>query len=78
MNYTFKNFYEWKQWEAISHHVLLFLSIYIIYLFKNKLQRTTQNLLLFAILVALMTLIHQNINNRNNVSTSYNDFDLSN
>ena len=71
MNITIKQFYEWKQWEAISHHVLLFLSVYIIYLFKDKSQRTMQNLLLFAILVALMTLIHQNINNRNKVETSY-------
>lgn len=71
MTITIKQFYEWKQWEGITHHVLLILSIYIMYLFKNQSQRTTTNIILSAILVALMTLIHQNINRKNNTKTNY-------
>lgn len=67
-----KKFYEWEKWEGIMHNILLLFIIYIIYnfyLYKNN--RTMTNILLFTIVVAIDTLIHQNINNKNNKITSY-------
>jgi len=66
------SFYEWSKWEAISHHVLFALIIYILYLFvSKKSNRTITNILLMTIVVALDTIIHQNINIKNNKHTSY-------
>ena len=48
------NFYEWPKWEALSHHTLLALIIYIAYLFiSNKNNRTTTNILLLAVIVRI-------------------------
>ena len=72
MRNTLKNFYEWTKWEGIMHNILLLLFIYIIYLFfVNKKERTLTNILLFTIIISIDTLIHQNINIRNNKTTSY-------
>jgi len=72
MRNILKNFYEWTMWEGIMHNILLILFIYIIYLFfVNKKERTLTNLLLFTIIISIDTLIHQNINIRNNKTTSY-------
>lgn len=69
---TLKNFYEWTKWEGIMHNILLLFIIYIIYLFfVNKKERTLTNILLFTIIISIDTLIHQNINIRNNKTTSY-------
>ena len=65
-------FYEWPKWEGIMHNLLLSLIIYIIYLFTiNNKERTLNNILLFTIIISVDTLIHQNINIRNNKQTSY-------
>jgi len=65
-------FYEWPKWEGLSHNLLLLLVSYSIYLFiVDKSNRTMINLLLFSIVIAIDTLIHQNINIRNNKNTSY-------
>ena len=67
-----QNFYEWRKWEGIMHNILLLLLIYIIYLFIiNKSDRTMTNILLFTIIIAIDTLIHQNINIKNNKKTVY-------
>ena len=67
-----KNFYEWSKWEGIMHNILLLLIIYIIYsLFVNKKERTLTNILLFTIIISIDTLLHQNINIRNQEPTSY-------
>ena len=72
MRNTLKNFYEWTKWEGIMHNILLLFIIYIIYLFfVNKKERTLTNILLFTIIISIDTLIHQNINIRNNKTTSY-------
>ena len=69
---TLKNFYEWPKWEGIMHNILLLLAIYICYLFfVNKKERTLPNILLFTIIIAIDTLIHQNINIRNHKATNY-------
>ena len=69
---TLKNFYEWTKWEGIMHNILLLFILYIIYLFfVNKKERTLTNILLFTIIISIDTLIHQNINIRNNKTTSY-------
>lgn len=61
-----KTFYEWEKWEGILHNILFMLNIYIIFLFIiDKNNRTITNLLLFTIIIAIDTLIHQNINIRN-------------
>jgi|NorSeaMetagenome_1021524.scaffolds.fasta_scaffold00017_16 hypothetical protein len=70
-----EKFYEWKNWEGIMHHVYFVFFIYIIYvLIINKKTRTLQNILLFTIVIALGTLLHQNINIKNNNKTLYNFF----
>jgi hypothetical protein len=67
-----KRFYEWAKWEGIMHNLLLLLIIYIIYLFiVNEKERTLANILLFTIIIAIDTLIHQNINIKNHKNTSY-------
>ena len=67
-----KKIYEWENWEGIGHNILAILVIYIIYLFVvNKKDRTITNILLFAIIIALEILVHQNINMRNNKNTNY-------
>ena len=67
-----KQFYEWEKWEGILHNILFMLNIYIIFLFIiNKKNRTITNILLFTIIIAIDTLIHQNINIRNNKNTEY-------
>ena len=67
-----QRFYEWHKWEAISHHILFALIIYILYLFiSKKNNRSVTNILLLAVVVALDTIIHQNINIQNNTHTSY-------
>jgi len=72
MRNTLKNFYEWPMWEGIMYNILLLLFIYIIYLFfVNKKERTLTNILLFTIIISIDTLIHQNINIRNNKTTPY-------
>jgi len=54
------------------HNILLLLIIYIIYLFfVNKKERTLTNILLFTIIISIDTLLHQNINIRNQEPTSY-------
>jgi len=69
---TLKYFYEWPKWEGIMHNILLLLLIYIIYyLCVNKKERTITNILLFTIIISMDTLIHQNINIRNNKVTNY-------
>jgi uncharacterized membrane protein YfhO len=65
-------FYEWSKWEGIAHNTLLLLVLYIIYrLIANKNDRSLPNILLFTIIIALDTLIHQNINIKNNKNTTY-------
>jgi len=72
MSTILKNFYEWSKWEGLMHNLLLLLIIYIMYLFYvNKPERTLQNLLLFTIIIAVDTVIHQIINIRNQQPTSY-------
>ena len=69
---TFKNFYEWSNWEGIMHNLLFLLIIYITYLLVvNKKERTLTNILLFTIIISIDTLIHQNINIRNHKVTNY-------
>ena len=66
------HFYEWKHWEGIMHHSLFFLTLYILYVFyKHKSARKFTNVLLFAIIVSIITLIHLIINIKNNNNTSY-------
>ena len=66
-----KQFYEWPKWEGIMHNFLLLLIIYIMYIFTSyKKNRTLTNLLLFTIIIAIDTLIHQNINIKNNKNTN--------
>ena len=72
MTELLKKFYEWSKWEGIMHNVLLILIIYIIYSFiNNKKERTITNILLFTIIISIDTLIHQNINTKNNKITNY-------
>jgi len=72
MSNILKNFYEWGKWEGLMHHFLLLLVIYIMYLFAvNKSERTLTNILLFAIVISVDTVIHQIINIRNKTTTSY-------
>ena len=67
-----KNLYEWPRWEGIMHNILCLLVIYLLYLFiMNKEMRTMNNILLFTIVIAIDTLIHQNINMKNNKETLY-------
>ena len=62
-----KDFYEWNEWFVIMHTILLLLICYIIYSFiTNKDQRKLSNILLFTIIIALDTIIHQNSNTKNN------------
>ena len=65
-----KNFYEWPQWESISHSILLLLTVYILYKSYNKGMNVT-DMLLLAIVIGIDTLIHQNINKRNSVKPTY-------
>jgi hypothetical protein len=54
------------------HNLLLILGIYVIYLFVAYPQnRTMPNILLATIAIAIDTLIHQNINIRNNIKPTY-------
>ena len=72
MSTILKNFYEWGKWEGLMHNFLLLLVIYIMYLFAvNKSERTLTNILLFAIIISMDTIIHQIINIRNQTTTSY-------
>lgn len=65
-------FYEWKNWEGIMHIFLFILILYILYKFiTNSKERTLTNILLFTIIVGIDTLLHQNINTRNNKTTRY-------
>ncbi len=67
-----KKFYEWAEWESIMHSILLLLIFYILFLFyKNKDAMNVTNLLLLSIVLAIDTLIHQNINIRNNKTPTY-------
>lgn len=67
-----KHFYEWAKWEGVAHNSLLLLVLYIIYRFiYNKKDRTFPNILLFTIIIALDTIIHQTINIKNNKNTTY-------
>jgi len=67
-----QQFYEWGKWEGIMHNLLLILGIYIIYLFAAYPQnRTMTNILLATITISIDTLIHQNINIRNNITPTY-------
>ena len=72
MQNALKQFYEWSKWEGIMHNILLLLIIYILYLFfVTKKERTLSNILLFTIIISIDTLLHQNINMRNNQLTTY-------
>lgn len=63
---------EWPQWEAISHLALIGLFIYVHYvLITDPSSRTVNNFLLLIIAASLFNLIHQNINERNNVQPNY-------
>ena len=65
-------FYEWRNWEGIMHNFLFILILYILYKFiTNSKERTLTNILLFTIIVGIDTLLHQNINIRNNKTTHY-------
>lgn len=67
-----KNFYEWKKWEGIMHNILFIITIYIVYLFVTNIKnRSLTNILLFTIIIAIDTLIHQNINIKNKAKTEY-------
>jgi hypothetical protein len=58
-----QNFFDWAHWETITHSMLCILTLYILYmLISNKNNRTFSNILLFTIIIALETLIHQNSN----------------
>ncbi len=73
MEEILRKFYEWGNWEGIMHNVLLLLILYVMYLFVvSKKDRTLTNILLFTIIISVDTLIHQNINIRNNEITNYN------
>ena len=72
MKSIMKKFYEWPKWEGIMHNILFLLILYIIYLLIfNKKERTLTNILLFTIVISIDTLLHQNINIRNNNQTNY-------
>jgi uncharacterized membrane protein len=72
MQNAFKNFYEWEKWEGIMHHFLLVLVIYVMYMFYvDKKNRTLPNILLFTIIISIDTLIHQNLNTRNQKNAAY-------
>ena len=60
-----EQFFEWPEWESLSHIALVLLYVYVIYtLFANKDAMTFQNVLLCMIVIALTVLIHQNVNDR--------------
>jgi hypothetical protein len=55
-------------WEEITHVAVFLLHIYLFYsLYKHPEERTIGNLSLLLIALALSVLIHQNINERNEV-----------
>lgn len=67
-----KSIIEWPELESISHIALAILYFYILFAFiTDPNTRTLQNILLFAMITAIDTLIHQNINNRNNKYPQY-------
>ena len=69
---TLKKFYEWEKWEGIVHNILFLLILCIIGVFiVNSRERTLSNMLLFTIIISIDRLIHQNINIRNNKTTTY-------
>lgn len=54
---------EWKEWENIMHLIFALYAIYILYIFiVNKSSRNLTNIILYAIVIGIVTLIHQNIN----------------
>lgn len=60
-----KYLFEWPEWESISHMALVLLYLYVFYIVISDVNVINlQNILMFMIVVALDTLIHQNINNR--------------
>ena len=72
MEALLKKFYEWPKWEAIMHHLLFLIVLVALFcLYQKKSNRTLTNILLLAIVIALDTLLHQNINTRNNSRPSY-------
>ena len=69
---SIKEFVEWPEWESIMHGVVLFLFIYIIYRFVVERQPISNyELILLLIASSLEVIVHQNINNRNEMKPKY-------
>ncbi len=67
-----QTFYEWPEWESIMHSLLFLLTMYILFMmYVNRKEITVTNMLLFAIIISIDILVHQNINNRNNRKPTY-------
>ncbi len=63
---------EWPEWETLSHLALVVLYIYVLYvMYNDPASRSMTNMLLLMVALAGSTLIHQNINDRNNVKPVY-------
>lgn len=67
-----RGLYEWEHWEGVMHFILLVLFVYTTYvLLMDRNNLTSTNLLLATIAVGIGTMVHQNINMRNNRRTRY-------
>jgi len=65
-------FTEWKEWESIMHWFVFLFILFIFYkLYLNPKEFNITNMLLITIILVIDTLIHQNINIRNNVKPTY-------
>ena len=58
--------------ETLTHAITGILAIYVFYMLATKPEtRTIENIIFIAILFSLGTLVHQNINFRNNARPTY-------
>ena len=69
---TLKQFYEWETWEGIVHSLTLVLFVAIVCMaVRHPKHITLTNMRLFAIVVGVDTVVHQNINDRNRSVVTY-------
>lgn len=69
---TLKQFFEWEKWEGIMHGATLILFVVVVCMaVRHPEHITLTNVLLFAILVGVDTVVHQNINRRNRANVTY-------
>jgi hypothetical protein len=68
-----RQFYEWKEWEGVSHIAAFVVFVYALWVLNSRgiANVSSTEWLLVVIALTQLTLVHQRVNDRNKVRTTY-------